>query len=59
MAAGSLIAMWKPHLMRRVLLTTTAVLACMMLAPPVEARPAPRHVGTGGGFDAVERLTWS
>ena len=43
MAAGSLIATTGPLPMRRVLLTTTAVIACMMLTPPVEARPASHH----------------
>ena len=47
MAAGALIAMRGPHLMRRALLTTTAVIACLMLAPSVEARPAPRQGPAG------------
>jgi hypothetical protein len=38
--------------MRRLLLTTTAVITCMMLAPPVEARPASRHAGIDAGFEA-------
>jgi hypothetical protein len=44
--------MRRPHLMRRLLLTTTAVITCMMLAPPVEARPASRHAGIDAGFEA-------
>ena len=44
MAAGTLNAVRGPHLMRRALLTTTAAVACLMLAPSAEAalRPAPR-----------------
>lgn len=38
--------------MKRVLLTTTAAIACIMLAPPVEARPASRHAGTSADFEA-------
>lgn len=38
--------------MKQVLLTTSAIIACMMFVPPVEARPAPRHNDTDAGSEA-------